>query len=91
LSLSGSAGVGKTFVTAKLIKAFVDKNYKVLLTTPTHKSLHVVKYMINSNNIHVNATTLQSYLDLRLETDYLRGTKVFNRNKKAEQFDYEKI
>jgi len=90
LSLSGSAGVGKTFVTSKLVEEFLKKEYKVLLTTPTHKSLSVAKYMINSNNIHINAKTLQSYLDLRLDTDYLRGTKVFKRDKKSDMHDYEK-
>lgn len=90
ISLSGSAGVGKTFVTSKLVEAFIKKQYKVLLTTPTHKSLSVAKYMINSNNIHINAKTLQSYLDLKLDTDYLRGTKVFKRDKKANQHDFEK-
>ncbi len=90
LSLSGSAGVGKTFVTSKLVEEFIKKEYKILLTTPTHKSLSVAKYMINSNNIHVNAKTLQSYLDLRLDTDYLRGTKTFKRDKKTAMHDYEK-
>lgn len=90
LALSGSAGVGKTFVTAKLVEEFIKKEYKILLTTPTHKSLSVAKYMINSNNIHVNAKTLQSYLDLRLDTDYLRGTKSFKRDKKADMHDYER-
>ena len=90
LSLSGSAGVGKTFVTAKLVEEFIKREYRILLTTPTHKSLSVAKYMINSNNIHVNAKTLQSYLDLRLDTDYLRGTKTFTRDKKADMHDYEK-
>ncbi len=90
LSLSGSAGVGKTFVTSKLVEEFIKNEYKILLTTPTHKSLSVAKYMINSNNIQVNAKTLQSYLDLRLNTDYYKGTKVFTRDKKQDQHDYEK-
>jgi nucleoside-triphosphatase THEP1 len=90
ISLSGSAGVGKTFVTSKLVEEFLKKEYKVLLTTPTHKSLSVAKYMINSNNIHINAKTLQSYLDLRLDTDYLRGTKTFKRDKKDLMHDFER-
>jgi len=89
-SLSGSAGVGKTFVTAKLVESFLSKEYKILLTTPTHKSLSVAKYMINSNNIQVNAKTLQSYLDLRLDINYFQGTKAFTRDKKQNQYDYEK-
>ena len=90
LSLNGSAGVGKTFVASKLIESFLNKKYKILLTTPTHKSLSVAKYMINSNEIQVNAKTLQSYLNLRLDTDFYKGTKVFKRDKKQDQYDYEK-
>jgi hypothetical protein len=90
ISLNGSAGVGKTFVTSKLIEEFLKKEYKLLLTTPTHKSLSVAKYMLNSNNIQVNAKTLQSYLDLRLKTDYIRGTLKFERDKRADQHDFER-
>jgi len=89
-SLSGSAGTGKTFVTSKLVEEFLKSNYKVLLTTPTHKSLSVAKYMINSNNIHINAKTLQSYLDLKLKEDYLHGTKSFKRDKTQDMNDFEK-
>jgi len=90
LSLSGSAGVGKTFVTAKLVEEFIKNDYKILLTTPTHKSLGVAKYMINSNNIHVNAKTLQSYLDLKLKTDLTNGTKLFERDRTQNMNDFEK-
>lgn len=90
ISLSGSAGTGKTFLTSKLVEDFLKKDYKVLLTTPTHKSLSVAKYMINSNNIHINAKTLQSYLDLKLKEDDLLGTKFFQRDKTQEMNDFEK-
>jgi len=89
LSLSGSAGTGKTFVTSKLVEEFLKREYKVLLTTPTHKSLRVAKYMINSNNTHVNAKTLQSYLDLKLKEDDLLGTKSFKRDKIDDMNDFE--
>jgi len=89
-SLNGSAGTGKTFLTSKLVEEFLKKEYKVLLTTPTHKSLSVAKYMINSNNIHVNAKTLQSYLDIQLKEDYINGTKSFQRNIDSNMYDFEK-
>jgi hypothetical protein len=90
ISLTGSAGVGKTFVTSKLIEEFLKKDYKLLLTTPTHKSLSVAKYMLNTNNIQVPTRTLQSYLDLKLDTDLFQGTKSFQRDKIDAQHDYEK-
>jgi len=91
VSLSGFAGVGKTFLTSKLIEYFVKKHdYKVLLTTPTHKSLSVAKYMLDANNLKVPTTTLHSYLDIKLFTDFLKGTKAFIRDKIDTQLDYEK-
>lgn len=91
IALSGFAGVGKTFVTTKLIEHFVKKlDYKVLLTTPTHKSLEVAKYMLNLQGLSIPTRTLHSYLDIRLVIDFLKGTKVFKRDKIDGQFDYEK-
>lgn len=90
ISLSGSAGTGKTFLISKLVEEFLKREYKILLTTPTHKSLSVAKYMINSNNIHINAKTLQSYLDLTLKEDDLLGTKTFKRDKTKNMNDFEK-
>jgi Cdc6-like AAA superfamily ATPase len=91
LSLNGSAGVGKTFVTSKLVQAFLEKDYKVVLTTPTHKSLSVAKYMINSAGMSdVTASTLHSFLNIKLDYDYLAGTKVFKRDRKKLSTDYEK-
>jgi hypothetical protein len=91
VSLSGFAGVGKTFLISKLIEYFIKKkDYKILLTTPTHKSLAVAKYMLDNNNLKVPTITLQSYLDIKLYTDYNKGTKVFKRDKVDIQADFEK-
>ncbi|MCT7519193.1 ATP-dependent DNA helicase [Aliarcobacter cryaerophilus] len=91
VSLSGSAGVGKTFVSSKLIEYFVKKmEYKILLTAPTHKSLAVAKSMLNSINLNIPTKTVQSYLDIKLFTDYIKGTKKFVRDKIDLQADYEK-
>lgn len=91
VSLSGFAGVGKTFLTSKLIEYFIKKKeYKLLLTTPTHKSLSVAKYMLDNQNLQVPTMTLHSYLDVKLYTDYYLGTKSFKRDKIDLQADYEK-
>ena len=90
ISLSGSAGVGKTFLTSKLIEYFIKQKYKILLTTPTHKSLSVAKYMLNNNNIQVDSRTLQSYLNIKLKEDYLKGTRKFTRQKNIFEIDLEK-
>jgi len=88
VSLSGSAGVGKTFVTSKLIEHFIKNNYKVLLTTPTHKSLNVAKYMLINSNIDINSKTLQSYLKIKLKEDLINGTKKFVKDMLSSRYDY---
>lgn len=91
LALNGSAGVGKTFVTSKLVKAFLEKGYKVVLTTPTHKSLSVAKYMINSSGLSgVSSRTLHSFLNIEVEHDFLAGTKTFKRKRSKRSMDFEK-
>lgn len=91
LSLTGSAGVGKTFVTSKLVKEFLEKGYKIVLTTPTHKSLRVAKYMINSAGlVGFSTRTLHSFLNIELAHDYLAGTKTFKRKRNKRVMDYEK-
>ena len=90
VSLSGFAGVGKTFVTSKLVKKFLSKGYKILLTTPTHKALSVARYMLNAQDVRINLRTLHSYLDIKLETNYLDGTKSWRRARDEKQLDFEK-
>jgi len=41
LVLSGAAGTGKTFVTAKIIKRFAE-DYDISVTAPTHKAVRVI-------------------------------------------------
>jgi flagellar biosynthesis GTPase FlhF len=85
LSLRGSAGVGKTFVTSKLVEAFLQKNYKVVLTTPTHKSLKVLKYMVCTSGFeHVPSRTLHSFLNINLVAPRLNDTFFINLTHKIE-------
>ena len=90
VSLNGFAGVGKTFVTAKLVKEFLSKDYKILITTPTHKALGVARYMLNAQDVRVNMRTLHSYLDIKLYTDFLDGKKSWKRARDENQLDYER-
>jgi ATP-dependent exoDNAse (exonuclease V) alpha subunit len=90
ISLNGFAGVGKTFVTAKLVKEFLNKGYKILLATPTHKALSVARYMLNAQDIRIKLSTLHSYLDIQLYENDLDGTKSWKKAKDKKQSDYEK-
>ncbi|MGJ0303677.1 AAA family ATPase [Aliarcobacter cryaerophilus] len=54
ISISGSAGVGKTFLIIKIIEHLNEKNIALVVTTPTHKALSVItdslhKYDINNS------------------------------------------
>lgn len=76
--LSGSAGVGKTFVTSKLVKLFKLLNYSTTITAPTHKALYVIDKMLKSNNINgVHSCTIHSFLNMKPVKDFDTGSSKF--------------
>ena len=78
ISLSGSAGVGKTFLIIKIIQYIKQNEFAVMVTTPTHKSLSVITNNINKYKIgDIPTKTLHSFLQLKLEIDERTGSKVF--------------
>lgn len=68
-SLIGSAGTGKTWLTAHIIKALLDAKIQVAMTTPTHKALGVITAMLEDNKISddVIKATIHSFLNLKLD------------------------
>lgn len=77
--LKGSAGVGKTFLVAELIKYLEriknDRQFeKVLCSAPTHKALSVLKNKISSD---ISFNTLHSALHYKAITDRKTGERVF--------------
>ena len=77
VSLSGAAGTGKTYLTTKLVEQLNEK-YHITITAPTHKALQVLrKNLLNENIDNVETKTLQSFLNLRLVTDFDKGTQKF--------------
>ncbi len=77
VSLSGAAGTGKTYLTTKLVKQ-LNEQYHITITAPTHKALQVLrKNLLNENIDNVETKTLQSFLNLRLVTDFDKGTQKF--------------
>lgn len=78
ISLSGSAGVGKTFLIIKIIQYLKQNEFAVMVTTPTHKSLSVITNNLNKYKIgDIPTKTLHSFLQLKLEIDERTGSKVF--------------
>lgn len=77
-SITGSAGVGKSWTITQIIKKILDlnKNGKIYrsiaLCTPTHKSLNVLRKMLKNNNIlesRIQTATIYSFLKLKLQYD----------------------
>ena len=77
ISLSGAAGTGKTYLTTKLVKKLKEK-YHITITAPTHKALQVLRQNLLADEIeNVETKTLQSFLNIRLFTDFDKGIQKF--------------
>lgn len=87
IELSGGAGVGKTFSILYIINYFKFLGWKIAITTPTHASLEVAKNIAkkyNKNESRDNgmiASTIHSFLKLKIENDYNTGKQVLRPNK----------
>jgi len=89
ISIHGPAGVGKSFVTSEIIKS-LDKKYNVRMTTPTHKSLEVIRNMLKNINCEIENSTIHSFLKLKLQPDYNTGLMALltdNTNKDKSKLD----
>lgn len=77
--LTGSAGVGKTYLTIKLIQCslkFYDV-HDIIVLAPTHKALHLVKNNYESKyNNNVKFQTIASYLTKKIKYNE-DGSKYF--------------
>ncbi|MCD6436000.1 MAG: AAA family ATPase [Clostridiales bacterium] len=77
VSLSGAAGTGKTYLTTKLVQV-LEKKYHITITAPTHKALQVLRKNLLQEDIdNIETKTLQSFLNLRLVTDFDKGIQKF--------------
>lgn len=87
VSLTGAAGTGKTYLTTKLVKKLHEK-YHITITAPTHKALQVLRQNLLADSVDgVETKTLQSFLNLRLDTDYDKGMQKFEPMKKSKDND----
>lgn len=85
VSLSGAAGTGKTYLTTKLVKQ-LEQNYHITITAPTHKALQVLRKNLSNDDIeNVNTKTLQSFLNIRLVTNFDNGVQKFEPLKTKEK------
>ena len=74
----GSAGTGKSFLTAELIKFLLSTNLRITATAPTHKAVSVIQEKTTSVISCVfnppEFRTLHSFLELEVSNDYNTGT-----------------
>ncbi len=90
ISLSGSAGVGKTFMTIKIIEKLRALKYDVVVTAPTHKALSVITDNFKKYGIaKIESRTLHSFLNLKPQINEESGEKVFLPD--TENTDTEKV
>lgn len=84
ISLKGSAGVGKTYMTAEIIKHLQELKLSITLTSPTHKALMVSRMMSYKLNIKsIRMQTIQSFLNVKLQTNYETGKRGFQVDQKG--------
>lgn len=85
VSLVGSAGTGKTFLTVQMIKKFIDAKISCAVTAPTHKAAHVIGEQLSRYNINKTAKTIHSFLAIKPFIDYNTGTETFTADKSAKK------
>jgi ATP-dependent exoDNAse (exonuclease V) alpha subunit len=85
LSLTGPAGTGKSFLTAKIvdeIKIVLEKksycsDEEIYVTAPTHKAVKVIKDMLYSHGVSAECRTIHSFLKIKPIYDYATGAERF--------------
>lgn len=86
ISVTGSAGVGKTFLIIKIIEHLTENNIGLVVTTPTHKSLSVITDSLDKYGVdNIESKTLHSFLQLKLDIDERTGAKVFKIDEKNKE------
>ena len=86
ISISGSAGVGKTFLIIKIIEYLTENNIALVVTTPTHKALSVITDSLHKYDINnIETKTLHSFLQLKVDIDDKTGSKVFQIDEKNKE------
>jgi len=85
VSLSGSAGTGKTYLTVQIVKALQDAKISCAITAPTHKAASVTGQLLLKNNINKTPKTIHSFLGIKSFIDYVSGIESFVVDKKAKR------
>lgn len=75
ISLTGGAGVGKSFLLARFLDEFAMPS-KVALIAPTHKAKGVIDQFVAEQGLIIDTHTISSFLGLRPQVNY-KGRRYF--------------
>jgi ATP-dependent exoDNAse (exonuclease V) alpha subunit len=84
VTLTGSAGTGKTFLTTQIAKYFhskEDESISLCITAPTHKAVGVLSHILYENKIMLSCKTIHSFLGIKPFRDYNTGEEGFRIDK----------
>jgi ATP-dependent exoDNAse (exonuclease V) alpha subunit len=85
VSLLGSAGTGKTYLTVEIVKKLIESKISCAITAPTHKAAGVIGQLLLKNNINKTPKTIHSFLGIKAFIDYKTGVESFVVDKKAKR------
>lgn len=89
--VTGSAGTGKTFVLSQAVNELLSQNKKILICSPTHQSLKVIKKAVDITHPNLVFKTIASTLVKFPWMDSNSGDTYFSRGKLSkvlQQSDY---
>lgn len=81
LSLTGSAGTGKTYLTTQIVKTLESMKIVLAVTAPTHKAAGVLSDLFLKNKLKTTPRTIHSFLNIKPFIDYEKGIESFKPDK----------
>lgn len=81
LSLTGSAGTGKTYLTTQIVKTLELMKISLAVAAPTHKAAGVLAELFLKNNLKTTPRTIHSFLNIKPLIDYEKGIESFKKDK----------
>lgn len=87
--ISGQSGSGKSTLTSVILNELKDST-NIVMTTPTHKALEVLRAMVFNLDADIPAKTIHSHLGLKVQENYRTGKYELvqdSKNNFTEQYD----
>lgn len=81
VSLTGSAGTGKSYLTMQIVKTLELMKISIAVTAPTHKAASVLSELFIKDRLKTTPRTIHSFLRIKPFIDYERGIEFFKPDK----------